>query len=282
MIKKMLALASYALVTGIVLLFSSCQQEENLSQENDQEEEAVIEMTSNGEDELEDALELAARSEAAFSAGQGGRVDWSLCATVTWNKETHQIIIDFGDGCVGPRGRIHRGKIIVTYSVASADHFADKVITFENYFVNDTQVTGAIEVRDIRVNSEENMQCSVRLVDLRIIFPNGRDITFNGKRIREWLAGFGDDEPSNNIFRITGSLEGVTSSGRLITQEITEPVISDWSCASSGFFARVSGKIEITRLSGFGVRKRIIFYGDGACDNVILIITVRRIYELAL
>jgi hypothetical protein len=38
------------------------------------------------------------------------------CPVITHDVLNTKIIIDFGDGCVGPYGRERRGKIIVTYS----------------------------------------------------------------------------------------------------------------------------------------------------------------------
>lgn len=283
MIKQVLNLNS--LVAGLCLvLLVSCQQETQLTQGNDQQEEMIMEQANEGELETDDAIALAAFAEANLEvSASGGRVAWSsLCAAVSHYEDEHKIVIDFGEGCVGPGGRVHKGKIILIYSTVPGDHLANRIITFENYFVNNRQITGTIELRDVNVNSKGNIECTKRIKDLRIIFANGTFVTYNGERIREWLAGYGDDDPTNNVFRMTGSFEGVSSFGHTFTHVITDPIISDWSCASAGFFARVSGRIEMTKLSGFGIRKRIIFYGDGECDNVITITTFRRTYQVSI
>jgi hypothetical protein len=72
-----------------------------------------------------------------------------------------------------PYGRERRGKIIVTYSHAIGDSIANRIITFEDYFVNNKGVTGTIELRDIAINAQGNLQSTKRLIELTISFPNG-------------------------------------------------------------------------------------------------------------
>jgi len=263
----------------ILSLLASCQRDEELEQGTDQEEEQIVESASVREDASDDALEISAGAEAQLTVS-GGRVENDLCATITHDALNNRIIIDFGDGCVGPYGRERRGKIIVTYSHALGDSIANRIITFEDYFVNNKGVTGTIELRDVSINAQGNLQCAKRLIDLTISFPNGERVVFNGTRIREWLAGCGDDNRYNNVYRITGSVTGKWTTGRTFTHEIVEPIIADWSCAAQGNFARIAGVVEVTKLGGYKDRKRTVEYGDGECDNIIVITTFRRTYNL--
>lgn len=261
----------------IVALFATaCDRDERLSQGTDQEEEQALETSSIGEDASDDALEITAQAEAQLTA-DGGRVN-SLCGTVTKDAENKIITIDFGDGCVGPYGKERKGKIIIAYSSVIGDNVANRIITFENYFVNNKGVTGTIELRDISINGAGNLQSVKRLVDLTISFPNGESVVFNGSRTRELISGYADDDLFNNVYRITGSVAGQSTTGRSFTQEITEPIIADWACAAQGNFARISGKVELTKLNGYSSRKRTVDYGNGECDNIITITTFRRTY----
>jgi hypothetical protein len=262
-----------------MLFVVSCQQQDEVTPANDQEEETILEDVSVNEAESDDVLEITAMAEADVSVSSGGRVAHLLCATVTKDIENKQIIIDFGDGCIGPRGRLRSGKIIITYSSEIGDDIANRIITFENYFVNKKGITGTIELRDISKNDEGNWVCTKRIA-IKITFPNGQSMTLEGSRTREWIAGAGDDDPTNNVFRLTGSLTGTSTTGRSFSTEITVPVIVDWSCAAQGLFARIAGVIEMKRLGGFGERIRTINYGDGNCDNEILISTIRRIHKI--
>lgn len=261
--------------------FQSCQQEEKPTIANDQEEEAVLETISTTDIESDDIDEITNLAEADVMDGMsGGKKIHLLCAIVTRDEENKTITIDFGDGCKGPRGRTRRGKIIIAYSSEIGDNMANRIITFENFYVNNKGITGMIELRDVSINANGNFVCTKRITDLKITFRNSESITFNGSRTREWIAGAGDDDPQNNVFKITGSLSGVSTKGRSFTHEIVEPVIVDWSCVAEGNLARVSGRIRLTKLFGFGDRTRIIDYGDGACDNEVTIITIKRTYKI--
>ncbi len=268
----------YAAMFMAAMFLVSCDNNSDL-QGTETEEEQTLESASIGEEASDDALEIAYQSEAQLVSA-GGRLKTSLCAEITKDEVSKIIIIDFGDGCVGPRGRTRKGKIFIAYSNMLGDSLANRIITFENYFVNNKSITGTIELRDRSINQYGNLQSVKRLIDLTITFPNGRSIVFNGSRMREWLSGSGDGDPSNNVYRITGSLEGISSTGRLFTHTIVEPIIADWSCAAQGNFARVSGVVEMTKLNGYSVRKRTVDYGDGACDNVITITTFKRTYVI--
>jgi len=262
-------------------LLSSCDKEDSFNQGSESEEEQVIESASISEEASDDVLEIALQAETELVAS-GGRVGSELCATVTHDKENKTVIIDFGDGCVGPYGRERKGKIIIKYSSVLGDNIANRIITFDGYFVNNKGVTGSIELRDVSVNAAGNLQSVKKLVELTITFPNGESIVYNGSRTREWISGQGDDDPSNNIFRITGSVEGKSTNGRTFTHEIVEPIIADWSCAAQGNFARIAGVVEMTRLGGYTNRKRTVDYGDGECDNTIVVTTFRRTYTVTI
>ncbi len=263
----------------VALIAVACDRDERLSQGSEEEEEQAVESTSVGEDASDDALEITALAEAQLTV-DGGRVT-TLCATITKDVENKKIIIDFGDGCVGPYGRERSGKIIIAYSSEIGDNIANRIITFENYVVNNKGVSGTIELRDISINAAGNWQSVKRLIDLVITFPNGESVTFNGERVRELISGFGDEDVFNNVYRITGAVNGESTTGRSFTQEIVEPIIADWSCAAAGNFARVSGKVELTKLGGYVSRKRTVDYGTGDCDNIITITTFRKTYVVS-
>lgn len=264
-------------VAAIVMTMSmvSCKDKS----EDFSDEEAITENSAVGDNEADDASQISYSAE--FDA-KGGRSEKSLpaCAVVTNDKAQKVLTIDFGTGCVGAYGRTRSGKIIMLYSSTLGDSLANRTITFDNYKVNNKSVTGMIELRDISKNPAGNLQSTRRVTDLKITFPNGKFVTFNGSRTREWTEGAGDSNPDNNKYRITGTLTGVSSTGRTLTHEITTPVIVDFACAKLGNFARVAGVVETTKVGGFGERKRTVDYGDGTCDNVITVKTFRRTYTI--
>jgi hypothetical protein len=273
-------LKSFYMLVLAALFLTSCDREQGLRQGSEQEEEQVLESASVGEDASDDALEIAAQAEIEASE-PGGRLSTEMCAVITHDEENKKVIIDFGDGCVGPYGRERKGKIIITYSSVIGDSIANRIITFEDYFVNNRGITGTIELRDVSINESGNLQSVKKLVDLTISFPNGEQVVFNGMRTRERIAGAGDNDHTNNVYRITGSINGESTTGRSFTHEIVEPIIADWSCAAQGNFARIAGVVEMTKLGGYVSRKRTVNYGDGECDNKIVITTFKRTYVVA-
>jgi hypothetical protein len=268
---KSIALSTVFIATSMV----GCKD----NSEDFADEEATVQNAAVGDNEADDASQV---SYAAEFDAKGARAERALpaCAVVTNDKTNKILTIDFGTGCTGAYGRTRSGKILIQYSGVLGDSLANRTITFENYKVNSKSIEGTIEVRDILKNASGNLQATRKLTNLKVTFASGKSITVNGSRTREWIAGAGDGNPDNNQYRITGTLEGTTSTGRSFTQEITTPIVVDFACAKEGKFARVSGVVEFTKVGGFGTRKRTVDYGDGTCDNTITVTTFRRTYTI--
>jgi hypothetical protein len=262
-----------ALVVAISL--ASCKDKS----EDFTDEETIIENAAIGDNEADEASQVSYSVE--FDV-KGGRTEKSLpaCAIVTNDKASKILTIDFGSSCVGAYGRTRSGKIIILYNSLLGDSLANRAIIFDNYKVNSRSVSGMIELSDISKNPSGNLQLTRKVTDLKITFPTGKHVTLNGTRTREWIEGAGDNNADNNKYRITGTLTGVSSSGKTFTHEITTPIIVDFSCSKSGKFARVAGIVETTKVGGLSDRKRTVDYGDGTCDNVITVTTFRRTYTI--
>lgn len=265
-------------IACIALAATSCSDDETLM-DNETEEAAMAELSSVGENESDDVLEVLDQVEISFGGNETGKVS-EMCAVITNDTENNILTIDFGTGCVGPYGRTRSGKIIVAYSGTVNDGISNRIITFENYVVNNRAVTGSIELRDLTLNEDGTISSTKKLVGLTVTFPNGESVSFTGSRTRVWTDGVRDGDPFNNKFRITGSVDGVWSNGRTFRHRIVEPIISDWSCAAEGGFARIAGVVEIERLRGFVKRLRKIYYGDGTCDSRIVVVIGTRTFEI--
>lgn len=272
---------SIATVLLGTMLLVACDSENDL-RNNESEEATIAEVSSVAENETDDVLEMTNEVEAALTGDAAGRSsEWGYpCAEVVKDEVAKTITIDFGTACVGPYGRIRSGKVMISYSGEINDGISNRIITFENYVVNNKGVEGQIELRDIQENADGSVQSTKKMIDLTVTFPNGQSVTYNGSRTRVWTEGVRDGDPSNNIFEITGSVEGVWSTGRTFTHKIVEPIIADWSCAAAGNFARVDGLVEIEKLNGYVSRKRTIDYGDGNCDNKITVTIGSRTFEI--
>lgn len=212
-----------------------------------------------------------------ISDPEGGRSAVE-CAEVTRDAIAKIITIDFGDGCIGPGGNVRSGKIRITYGANFDDGLANRVITFENYYVNNKKITGSIELRDFNLNDAGQLNATRRLNQFTVHFPEGKTFTLTGTTTLTWIEGQGDDDRGNDVIRITGSYAGVNYQGRDISYSILEPVIADFSCRASGGFLRTAGVKEMK----IGQRTRIVSYGDGSCDQLITITINGKVYNIVL
>jgi hypothetical protein len=246
-----------------------------------EEEEVEIAQESNDAENTMDEDVQDFEGMVAESESDGGRIA-EACVVVTRDSEAKTITLDFGDGCVGPHGRERSGKVIITYGGEFGDNLANRVITFEDYFVNDKQITGRIELRDFNLNAEGHLTLTRKLVDYTVHFPDGHEFKLNGSRTVEWIDGQGDDDRSNDVLSITGSYTGESTRGRKVEFTIIEPVIASFPCRAEGKFLRVDGKTELKISSASRLRVRTVDYGDGDCDGTIVITINNKILTITL
>ncbi|WKV10548.1 hypothetical protein [Marivirga harenae] len=253
------------IVIGILSL-QACQQDEEMTIDSEEQAEEIelVENTTLAEDNSDQEVSLAdlAELEVASSSQRSAN-----CFTSTWDSESNVLTIDFGDGCVGPYGKERSGKILVSYVNEGTLYISDRIITFDNYFVNNIEVTGEIFIVRAEENENGNYQNTYTLTDFTLIYPNGNTFVSNGSRTREWIEGAGDGDPSTNKFQITGSLNGESTRGVNWSHTIVEPIIVDFSCLSNGSMLRTAGIKEVKFSLRNRERTRTVDYGDGSCDG---------------
>lgn len=271
--KMMIANRTNTLIVALAALvtfgLTGCNENEDSPDMDVQEELTLAQNTALTESLSEEDISFSYMVADEVAAGGRTGGDHLPCADVTHDKETNTIVIDFGESCIGPWGRERSGKIIVSYGGAFNDQLANRVITFQNYFVNNRKITGTIELKNLNRNQEGFITATRRLIDYTIHFPNGVTYTANGSITREWIEGEGDGDPRTNVIRITGSYEGISSRGRSHTIDIVEPVIASFPCRAQGGFLRIAGLREIRWTGQQQARIRTVYYGDGSCDNKI-------------
>lgn len=257
------------LVLCAVLFFAQACDDEKESSMTEEEEVEIAEESNAAENTMEEDLQDF-EGMIAESGSDDGRVA-EACVVVTRNAEAKTITLDFGDGCVGPHGRERSGKVIVTYGGEFDDNLANRVITFDDYFVNNREITGRIELRDFNLNEQGNLTLTRKLVAYAVHFPEGHEFEINGSTTIEWIGGQGDDDHSNDVLSMTGAYTGESTRGRKVNFTIVEPVIASFPCRAEGNFLRVDGKTELKISNASRVRVRTVDYGDGDCDGIIVI-----------
>ena len=254
----------------VMLTITACTNNESAAdfslEDSDDASADAIDESSN--DDAEDIGMTAVISQTS----EGGKIAESdvrfECATVTrsGDKAAGVIRIDFGAGCKDKRGRTRKGVIVISYTGAWKEAGSSSTMTFENYFVNDIQLSGTRSVVNITTDTTR-LKFKVDVEDGTATWPDGRVATRRLHHIREH-----ERNGSNILMRliIYGTATGTNRNGRGYSIEILEPLVYDRKCASEGVFIPVKGK----KLIKHGNRQLTVDYGDGTCDNVVTLINI--------
>lgn len=223
-------------------------------------------------DEIIQIIEEAEVSQEA--PREAGRMEVSYatignCATITRVSRTdnsRELTIDFGTtNCQGADAKSRRGKIIARYT---GNYFTDGLIanvSFEDYFVNDHQVTGTKTINR-GLNGSNGFPTKQVNADLNIrLANNGGTLVWRCDRSREWIAG--SDTPfvfSDDTFRWNGVAILTSSNGRTATATIdrNNPLIKTLRIGCARTF--VSGVINFNFNNSTSAS---IDYGDGTCNR---------------
>lgn len=198
----------------------------------------------------------------SFGRTENGVRDEILdCATVERDTVNQVITIDFGDGCEGRRGRVRSGKIIVTYDGDRRTVGSFRSVTFENFFVDSTQVEGT-RTKTVTAVDAENLSITVdiTLTGGKLTFGDGTSATREAQKTRVWEF----DASGDHVTTVSGSASGVNRDGLEYRMDITEEIVFQRSCWRAGVFVPVSG----VKMFTVGESTAIIDYGDGECDNL--------------
>jgi hypothetical protein len=273
-----------ALVLTSVLM-EGCKDESH----NYAEEEVITENAAIGQNEAYDILEIDYQVEAKLLVAKHDTLT-DQCVVFLNDRANRLLTLNFGNVavCTGalqyPLGRTRSGKILVKYSTVIGDTTATRTITFDSYVVNSKAIDGTIEFTPgdtTTTGVTGKLQGICKFTDFKVGFGDGTAATFNGSQTRVWVFGAGDGDHTNDVYTIDGTLTGVSSTDRSFTISMTSTTVANFSCAIPGNFARTSGVLELSALSGYPVEKRTIDYGDSICDKTITITTYRRSYSLS-
>ncbi len=210
-------------------------------------------------------------SEAFTSTEQdlsGGRVSTDerlICATLTrtGSKANGSLRVDFGDGCTGPRGNVRAGAIVVTHTGDWRNAGSTWSFSYENYSINGVKLEGERTVTIVST-SDTLVVSDVTLVGGKITWPDGRVATREVNRRRE------HERHENHLLDrliIYGTASGTFRNGRGYSIEILERLIYRRACGAEGVIIPVSG----VKLIKHGDRELTVDYGDGTCDNIVLL-----------
>lgn len=251
------------MISSIIIITPSCKKDnEQIADDttissDDALAESIFENVTNIADEAYE------NGEGGLKSGNENNLVLSGCAIVTLDLTVmpHELIVDFGEAnCLCMDGRYRKGKIIVTFT--GGYRVAGTVISygFENYYVNDHHVEGTLVLTNMGLNANDNMYYTIEVVGLIHKANNGGTISWNSSRVREWIEGRLTWYPSDDIYLITGTADGITAYGQTWEREITNPLRVELNCQWI-----VSGSMEI---QSEGVPLILLDFGYGECDNI--------------
>lgn len=198
-------------------------------------------------------------------ADNGGRIKNDgrfSCATVI--KKTDSLIINFGDSCVGPHGRVRAGIIYITRTAPFWQKNAVITTTFENFSIDGNNIYGTRKIENLGLNENDNHMFKTTLSDGKIEFVDGSEIVRSSEFIKTWVRGANMMEDE---LHLTGNASGTNRKGIQYTMEIVDALIYKATCKHQGFPIAVKGQKIFT----VGDKEISVDFGDGSCDNILTI-----------
>lgn len=202
-----------------------------------------------------------------YSTKSAGTQDYScLVVTVDHPDSTtfpKTITLDYGDGCskIFNNDTItKKGKIIIKLT----DHMfvpgAQRIVTFDNFYINDIQVEGTRTITYKGMNADSLLEYDITLAGGKLIFNDTLQYTRESNLVREWYRA---ENPMNDTVFLSGSITGTNLQGENYSREITSKLILI-HCYD---FARRWTIVGGTVLCTVGTNQTTIDYGNGSCET---------------
>ena len=202
---------------------------------------------------------------------------FSTCATITRVPaigtplspgDTVTKTIDFGTtGCTLDNGNVLKGKIIIVFVYQPTATSHSITYTFEDFYHNAIKFAGTKTFTRVRIPATASVPAHPKVtmnMDMTATFPNGDVYHRTGIRSREIIEGLGNDDFSDNVYKITGNWQTTGPNGGTQDSTITTELHVKMSCIAVQKPLIVSGVITIVR----GGNTATLDYGDGTCDNL--------------
>lgn len=261
---KKIALFAF-LMLGLTLVFPSCQKEEedNMSAEALTQDSEDVALAFDFFEDTDDEIELTVEE-----LGLGVTIR-SACPTVTVTPDRisfpRTITLDYGDaGCPGRAGRTRKGKIVITQSDSMNIPGATRVVTFENFFIDNARIEGVRTITFKGRNDKGQPYFTWSMENGKITYPDGTSVTWSNNYTRTQITGANTRIRIDDIFTITGSGQGISRKGHAYKKTITEPLVRAANCR---WFQR--GAVQMTVAD----RTWTMDYDNGAglCDPIAIV-----------
>lgn len=166
------------------------------------------------------------------------------------------MVIDYGTtGCPDTiDGKVRKGQIICSFS--NRWHIVGSYvkITLVNFSVNGlVYACDSIIIRHSAATAFQTQVFNGKCTG------NGWNLEWACDRTLTQTAGFGDMDPYNDVFSLTGNANGKNRDGKTYTVNVRTPLVKRSSCSWIE-----SGKVDLTPE---GLATRTVDFGNGTCDK---------------
>jgi hypothetical protein len=278
--------AMFTIVT--VLLFSSCTDrglngDEVLLSTTDLElaqDEAMADAIFEETDAIAET-EVVALEESFSGLTSKSATDEIVCEIISVDHPDSVsfpkiITIDYGDGCttIFKDDTITRsGKIIVTLTQRAFIAGSQRIITFENYFVNGVKIEGVRTVTFAGLNENSLLQYNITLEGGKLTYNDTLYCTRNSEHTREWYRG---QTPLYDTVYVSGISSGINVLGENYSRSITEKLKLGQCEDFRRYWVILDGVVVTT----IGDTETIIDYSNGGCDGTVTVIRGNENHEL--
>ncbi|MCU0329116.1 MAG: hypothetical protein MUE53_09010 [Chitinophagales bacterium] len=198
---------------------------------------------------------------------------------ITLNASDSSILVDFGTGYLCRDGRTRKGKTKFTFSNGFRVANAKVTQTFDNFSVNGYSISNS----STRSQTYKGLNASNQphwdfIANLTLTTPTLQTIQWSSNRVRTMISGFATAfNFSDDVYEISGSGSGTTSTGSTFTLSITKNLTVKIGCKHIQ-----SGIIDMVRGNG---SKISIDYGNfvsTTCDNQAVLTYNGKDYNITL
>lgn len=264
--KKKTLFTTLFIVGTILLSFSSCKDDENVTASA-----ASLTATAGDEaqastindqvlNEVDTYVSASAQLVKPMFAGAVASIPSIIPGdkSITLTGVMQKITFDFGTaGFRGKHGNILKGKIIVDLDLRKLVLGSSRTITYENFTINGISVTGS---NKITFGGWTTAQHPFWVItgENTITLTDGKTITWKAERRLEFTGGLTNLWGESYV--LTGSASGVNAEGKAYTITIDDknPLTGTVSYA---YITKGSVSVTVGKSTG------VIDYGDGTQDN---------------
>jgi hypothetical protein len=254
------------LIIGLALLslnfITSCKKDKDSSVSvADQLEARYMAQSEDVNNDMDNSVDAAMNGNSgSFAERLDPTNSEQSCASVVKDTVAHTVTITYNH-CEGPHGHVRDGQVIISYHNGGYwDVGASWDVTFNNFFIDDMQVTGTRHVENVGPASNGmTWNINASLVFTRSSDGNVR--TWSSTRTRQITQGYGDTTCTNHIYIVNGTAVHTNSANAHSVSITITNLTRDLSCQyiTSGTLLCHPNNNKPDKLVDFG---------NGDCDDL--------------